>query len=200
MNNLIHTYLNQLRVISLFKEGDKGKIENGFLTIDNKSWVSWIKRQKWLYPWSLDINSKEETVKYLQNFYVSISQSIDQILIELNFNQNNQSSKNDKLLLISVSLLDNIISSISGLQNLSNTYKNYPRQYAEIKGIIDDYANPIIQLLEKNIPKDKLELFREKKKINENSLNGLNSLNILNELKGINDLNNLNNLQELHIN
>jgi hypothetical protein len=214
MNNIIHNYLNQLRVISLFEEGNKARIEHGFLTIDDsKNWFCWFKRQKWLYPWSLDIDSKEKTVKHLQNFYISISQSIEQIIIEINnninnnninnninnyinhnhnnnhinnnnhvnnnnhinnnnhvnnhvnnynnHNNNNQINNNDNmkydgLLLMTLSLLENIILSMKGLINLSNTYKNYPRQYAEIKGIIDDYAKPTIQLLYKNIPKDKL--------------------------------------------
>jgi len=154
MNNIIHNYLNQLRVISLFNEGDKARIENGFLTVDNKNWFNWIKRQKWLFPWSVDIDSKEETVKHLQNFYISVSQSIDQIIIEID--NTKDKIKYDKLLITTVSLLDKLILSIKGLHNLANTYKNHPRQYAEIHGIIDDYINPSLQLLYKNIPKDKL--------------------------------------------
>jgi hypothetical protein len=213
MNNLIHNYLNQLRVISLFKEGDKARIENGFLTIDNKNWINWIKRQKWLYPWSVDIDSKEETVKHLQNFYISISQSIDQIVGEINnfidtkyktdYKTNYKTNDNnyDKLLVMSISLLDNIISSMKGLNNLSNTYKNYPRQYAEIKGIIDDYAKPTIQLLYKSIPKDKLiklqslnheldnDIFKDENQILEQNLNNPNNSKKSNNTNNPNNIN-----------
>jgi hypothetical protein len=180
MNNIIHNYLNQLRVISLFNEGDKARIENGFLTVDNKNWFNWMKRQKWLFPWSVDVDSKEETVKHLQHFFISVSQSIDQIIIEID--NTKDKNKYDKLLIITVSLLDKLISSIKGLHNLANTYKNYPRQYAEIHGIIDDYINPSLQLLYKNIPKDKLtnlqslntelnnEIFKDEIKILQNNI------------------------------
>jgi hypothetical protein len=155
MNNIIiHNYLNQLRVISLFNEGEKARLENGFLTVDNKNLFNWIKRQKWLFPWSLDIDSKEETVKYLQNFYISISQSIDQIILEIN--NTKDKNKYERLLITTVSLLEKLTLSIKGLINLSNTYKNYPKQYSEIHGIIDDYIKPSLQILYKNIPKNEL--------------------------------------------
>ena len=111
---------------------------------------------------------------------------------------------------MSISLLDNIISSMKGLNNLSNTYKNYPRQYAEIKGIIDDYAKPTIQLLYKTIPKDKLiklqslnheldnDIFKNENQILEQNLNIPNNSNNINTI--LNETDKIQKLKEIHIN
>lgn len=154
MNNIMHQQLNQLRVISLFKEGDKARLENGFLTIEDKSWLSWIKRQKWLQPWSVEHDSKEETVRYLQQFYVSICQTSEQILSEIIHSAADK--KKDKIILAIISLAEKLYMSITGIDNLSKTYRFYPKQCAELKGIIDDYARPTLQLLIPCIPSDKM--------------------------------------------
>ena len=145
MNNVLHEQLNQLRVISLFKEGNKGRLEHGFLTIDDNSWFGWIRRQQWMRPWVSDVNSKEETVKYLQDFYVSISQSVEHLMLEITHGKDEM--KKEKAISTAKSLAEKIKASFDGLENMAKTYKHFPKQSSEIRGIIDDYARPALQIL-----------------------------------------------------
>ena len=86
MNNILHQHLNQLRVIALFREGDKARIESGSLTVDPRPnyGIAWLRRQWWT-PWGMLYSPpcKDETVRYLQQFYISICQLAEQILAEL---------------------------------------------------------------------------------------------------------------------
>lgn len=154
MNNVLHEQLNQLRVISLFREGNKARLEHGFLTIDDNSWISWVRRQQWMRPWVSDVNSKEETVKYLQDFYISINQSVEQLILEITHGKDQV--KVEKAINTALSLSEKIKTSFDGLENLAKTYKHFPKQNAEIRGIIDDYAKPALQLLLGHIPNDRI--------------------------------------------
>lgn len=148
MNTVLHKQLNQLRVIALIEENDKLDLSDG-LTIQDKSWFGWFRRQQW---WGSRVNSKEETVKFLQDFYVSVYEIVDQQLI---LGVENASDQNlPKILDIAVSFAEKLKLSLAGLENLSKTYRMHPKQTAEIRGIIDDYAKPALVNLTKHIPEN----------------------------------------------
>jgi hypothetical protein len=155
MNNVMHQQLNQLRVISLINEGDKAKLEDGFLTVDPMATrgIGRLWRQWWIRPWANSTPCKEETVRYLQQFYISISETIDQITSEFG---KSEDKKYDKLLLALVNLTENLYYSINGIENLAKTYREHPKQCSEIKGIINDYARPALQILLSTLPEDKV--------------------------------------------
>ena len=156
MNNILHQHLNQLRVIALFREGDKARIESGSLTVDPRPnyGIAWLRRQWWT-PWGMLYSPpcKDETVRYLQQFYISICQLAEQILAELDADKRADERRRARLLDAAQSLEKHLRESVDGLRALAKTYEEFPKQHSELTGIINDYAEPAIRMLNGVLPR-----------------------------------------------
>lgn len=127
MNNTIHDQLNKLRIISKIKEGNS-LTTNPQLEIYTPGYFSWIFRK-------IHQDSKDEVIKYLQEFYRAVDQSVEQIIGEITCKRDRKRS-----IMIATSLSDKIHISIYGLEHLVKTYHKYPTTVSVIEGIIQDYA------------------------------------------------------------
>jgi hypothetical protein len=76
MNDIIHEHLDKLRVISMLRECQKLSTSNGQLSIYDPGIFSWLLR-------NMQDDSKESTIIYLQGFYRILSQTVEQLIIEL---------------------------------------------------------------------------------------------------------------------
>jgi hypothetical protein len=156
MNNILHQHLNQLRVIALFREGDKARIESGSLTVDPRPnyGIAWLRRQWWT-PWGMLYSPpcKDETVRYLQQFYISICQLAEQILAELDADKRADERRRSRLIDAAQSLEKHLRESVDGLRALAKTYEEFPKQHSELTGIINDYAEPAIRMLNGVLPR-----------------------------------------------
>lgn len=130
MNNIIHEYLNKLRLISKLQEGQSLDTTNG-ITIYNFTYLNWVWRK-----WNRD--NKDEVTKFLQEFYKSIDQSVEQIISDLNTTKDENKKK--KLISIIINLAEKIKLSFKGLESLSKTYISYPKTISIIEGIVQDFA------------------------------------------------------------
>ena len=127
MNNTIHDQLNKLRIISKIKEGNS-LTTNPHLEIYTPGYFSWLFRK-------LHQDSKDEVIKYLQEFYRAVDQSVEQLIGEITCKRDRKRS-----IMIATSLSDKIHISIYGLEHLTKTYHKYPTTVSVIEGIIQDYA------------------------------------------------------------
>ena len=133
MNNITHDHLNQLRIIAQLRPGQRLDTTNG-VTVYKDTWANWIMR-KWYN------DSKNEGTRYLQDLYKSIDQNVDQLIIQLDKKQNTRKIS------IAHTLIEKIYESIKGIENLSKTYKYFPKTYAILEGIVQDYAIEIYKRL-----------------------------------------------------
>ena len=168
MNNILHQHLNQLRVIALFREGDKARIESGSLTVDPRPnyGIAWLRRQWWT-PWGMLYSPpcKDETVRYLQQFYISICQLAEQILAELDADKQSMRAderRRSRLIDAAQSLEKHLRESVDGLRALAKTYEEFPKQHSELTGIINDYAEPAIRMLNGVLPRPAPKLSTER--------------------------------------
>ena len=125
-------YIKTLRIIS--KIPAKGRIsiceDNIFIYTD--SMVNWIFRK--IYQ-----DGKEDTVKYLENFYTELCNFTDRLVIEIGVDLSNSSRQKKRTLLIS--LISKMKLSVIGLDNLINTYKAYPSTVSMLELIKSDILN-----------------------------------------------------------
>ncbi len=136
MNNVIHDYLNKLRLISKLKEGQSLCVKD-HVSIYEFNYVNWFWRK--LYN-----DNKNEVARFLQEFYKSIDQSVELLVSDLKNKPKNIS--------VIINLAEKIKLSIHGIENLSKTYNNYPQIVAILEGIIQDYAISSYKQLLENIP------------------------------------------------
>lgn len=145
MNNILHEQLNKLRIISKVRAGQRLDTTND-LTVYEESLLNWLLRKYYH-------DNKDEGVRYLQDLYRSIQQTVEHLISDISTTQD--SIKKFNKIQVAINLAEKIKSSITGIENLSKTYSSYPKTTAMLEGIIQDYAISIyVQLLE-IIPKNK---------------------------------------------
>ena len=149
MNNVMHEQLNKLRLISKLKEGQSLYTKDG-ISVYEFSYLNWIWR-KWYN------DNKDEVVRYMQDFYRSVDQSVDTLTSDIyHANVNSNEIKKKKLIDVAINLAEKIKASFMGIENLSKTYVNYPKTISVLDGLIQDYAITTYKQLLEYIPKDKL--------------------------------------------
>jgi hypothetical protein len=145
MNNIIHDYLNKLRLISKLKEGQSLYVKDT-VNIYEFNYINWLWRK--FYN-----DNKNEVVRYLQELYKSIDQSIEMLINEIN-THNKETFKKKSDMTIAIILAEKIKSSINGIENLSKTYIHFPQTVAMLEGIIQDYAISSYKQLMEIIPEE----------------------------------------------
>ena len=142
MDDILHEFLNKLRIISKIKPGQRlSTIDD--LNIYVEGYFQWLKR-KYYY------DGKDTTARVLLDLYRSIYQYTEQLINEIT-NTKSENIKQQKIT-TAINLAEKISTSIKGLENLTKTYNNYPKTRSAIEGIVCDYAIVIFKLLMKNIP------------------------------------------------
>jgi len=145
----MHEQLNKLRLISKLKEGQSLYTKDG-ISVYEFSYLNWIWR-KWYN------DNKDEVVRYMQDFYRSVDQSVDTLTSDIyHANVNSNEIKKKKLIDVAINLAEKIKASFMGIENLSKTYVNYPKTISVLDGLIQDYAITTYKQLLEYIPKDKL--------------------------------------------
>lgn len=153
MNNIYHDQLDKLRIISKIKEGDKLDVRFG-MDIQNNWWplFSWLGR-------FFSKNSKEESIRCLQDLYRSISQTTEQLIESI---KQADTSQLEPRIFTAQSFAEKLRGSLTGLENLAKTYSIYPSIVSQIEGIVQDYLWPSYQMIGKGIPEDRwTETMRE---------------------------------------
>jgi len=146
MYGITYEHLNNLRIISKIRPGQRLDTTNG-LTIYEDGIINWLFRKYYR-------DTKDETVYILQNLYKSIDQCSEQLISDIiNIKDKN---KLFKKITIAINLAENLKTSISGIENLSKTYSQYPKTVSVLEGIIYDIAIITYTQLIDNIPMDKL--------------------------------------------
>lgn len=146
VNNIMHEHINKLRIISKIRPGQKLDTTSG-ITVYEESIFNWLYRKYYR-------DSKDEAVRILQEIYKSIDRSTEQLLLD--FKNVKDKNKLFKLITIIINLAENIKSSITGIENLSKTYVQYPKTVATLEGIIQDFAIVSYTQLLESIPEEKL--------------------------------------------
>lgn len=139
MNNAMHDQLNKLRLIGKLQVGQSLDTSNG-LSVYEFGYLNWVWRK-----WNRD--NKEEVTRYLQEFYRSVDQSVEQLISDIK--NTKDENKKKKLLHTATNLAEKLKASIGGIENLSKTYSAYTRTYTMLEGIVQDFAISIyVQLIE----------------------------------------------------
>lgn len=142
MNINLHEQLNKLRIISKLREGQSLYTKEN-ITVYEFSYLNWAWR-KWYN------DNKEEVVRYLQEFYRSVDQSVEMLILDIM--RTTDETKRNKLLHVSVNLAEKIKHSVCGVENLSKTYAAFPKITAMLEGIIQDFAAVTYKQLIEIIP------------------------------------------------
>lgn len=153
MNDIMHEYLNKLRIIGKIRKDEKLDTTNGQLNVYRPGWFNWIYRKYYG-------DNKEEGTRYLQDFFKSLDQTVEQLVSEINLYTPKQgqvtTARYNKLINIAINLAEKIKQSIHGIENLSHTYAAYPRTTSTLEGIIQDFALPTYKQLIDIIPSARL--------------------------------------------
>lgn len=135
--------LKNLRTVGLLQPGNKLETYGSLIKIYHDSFFNWFSRM-----WNKD--GKDETMNYLKSLYSKID---DEVSLMLDSSRSKTTLPDVQIL---VNYTDVIRQSISGLYNLSVTYKNYPHIVAEINGIVNDMAVLTYHRLLEAIPEERL--------------------------------------------
>jgi hypothetical protein len=145
MNNIMHEHLNKLRIISKVRSGQRLDTTTD-LTVYEESLYNWALR-KWYH------DNKDEGVRYLQELYRSIQQSVGHLISEINITSHVRNKHNK--IQVAINLAEKLKDSVFGVENLSKTYSPYPKTTATLEGIIQDYAIGTYTQLLDAIPKNR---------------------------------------------
>jgi hypothetical protein len=130
MNDILHGQLNQLRIISKVRIGQRLNTTNN-LTVYEDSILNWLRRKYYH-------DSKDETVRLLQDLYRTINQSATQLIADIRTTRDEQVRLSKMQVALTLASLIN--TSIKGVENLSNTYSTYTRTTSILHGIVQDFA------------------------------------------------------------
>ena len=146
MHNIMHDQLNKLRLISKLQEGQSLDTTNGLTVYEFGIW-NWAWRK-----WNRD--NKDEVTRYLQEFYRSVDQSVEQLVSDIRCSKDE--TKRKKFINIAENLAEKIKASITGIEKLSKTYSQYPKTTSTLEGIVQDFAIVTYKQLMEVIPVENL--------------------------------------------
>jgi hypothetical protein len=130
MNDILHGQLNQLRIISKVRAGQRLDTTNN-LTVYEDSILNWVIRKYYH-------DSKDEAVRLLQDLYRTINQSVTQLIADILTTRDDQCRL--RKMQVALTLASLINTSIKGVENLSNTYSTFTRTTSILHGIVQDFA------------------------------------------------------------
>lgn len=145
MDDLLHSLLNKLRLISQITDGKKISTSNDELNIYEESGLNWLFR---VYT----RDGKDASIKSLRTLYQTVRNNTERIISKID----KQSTHINSDIEVALIMAQKIKSSVAGLENLSKTYHAYPTVVAALEGIVQDYAAPAYKLLVNSVPHDLL--------------------------------------------
>lgn len=145
MNNILHTYLTKLRIISKIPVNGKIDITNNDLNIYYDSVMNWMLRK-------FHGDNKYNATKYLTDLYREINSFSDQLMYSIESEMNNV-TKIKKINML-VSLAEKIKESMFGIKNLIGTYKEYLKVISLLECLEQDIILPQYRSIKKFIPED----------------------------------------------
>jgi hypothetical protein len=143
MENMMHTYLIKLRVISKIPEHGRLDTTHNDLNIYYGGLVCWVFRK--MYG-----DNKENSTKYLMDLYKEINSFTDQLMYNVSM-ETNEILKKKKIYML-ISLAEKLKTSLNGIRNLIGTYKNYLKIISLLENLEQDIIIPQYRLLLKFIP------------------------------------------------
>lgn len=146
MNDVMHEFLNKLRIISKLREGQKLDTTNNALYIYSDGWFNWAIR-KWYRV------NKDESVRYLRDLYKSFGQSVENIISEAKSCTNE--TRKSQAIYVLINAATELRASIQGLNALSKTYEGFQVTKAALEGILRDYVMVTYSLLVESIPENR---------------------------------------------
>jgi hypothetical protein len=148
MNDIMHEHLNKLRIISKIRKGQKLDTTHGQLSVYEPGFLNWIYRRYYG-------DNKEESARFLQDFYKSLEQSAQQLISEIKINSSDEDRYN-RLIYVAINLAEKIKVSLHGIECLSHTYMTFPKMTATLEGIVQDFAVVTYRQLIEVIPEEQM--------------------------------------------
>jgi hypothetical protein len=145
MDNILHTYLTKLSIISKIPSNGKINITNNDLNIYYDSVVNWMLRK-------FHGDNKYNATKYLTELYREINLFSDQLMYSIESEINN-TTKIKKINML-VSLAEKIKESMIGVKNLIGTYKEYLKVISLLECLEHDIIIPQYRCIKEFIPED----------------------------------------------
>lgn len=151
MDSIIHEHLNKLRLISIITDGMKLSIVNvKDIKIYRDNAINWICRK-------YNNDSKEKTLKFLQDLYKDISHTSNNIVVQIGAIQNKKydithNNEYVEKISIAINMCEKLKTSIVGIEGLSKTYSAFPEITSSLEGVVQDYAVPTYKKLLDIIP------------------------------------------------
>jgi hypothetical protein len=143
MNSILHGYLCRLKIISNLPTNGKFSITNNDLNIYYNSLSGWVWRK-------FNGDNKEQTTKYLIEFYSEIGAFSEQTMYNIKIEKN--IIKRNKKMMMLVSLAEKIKESLYGIKNLINTYKGFLKTVSLLECLEQDIIIQLFNELKQFIP------------------------------------------------
>lgn len=145
METVTHSYLTKLRIISKIPENGKLDTTQNDINIYYGTLLNWVWRK-------FQGDSKTATTKYLTDLYREVNSFSDQLMQNISV-ESNELRRNKKIVML-VSLTEKIKESLTGVRNLSNTYKDYLKIVSQLECLEQDIIIPQYRILKQFIPAD----------------------------------------------
>jgi len=143
MENILHTYLTRLRLISKIPVNGRLDTTKNDLNIYYGGLFGWMYRK-------VCGDNKESATKYLINLYREINSFSDQLMYNIDTEQS-ETRKRKKMTML-VSLTEKLKESLTGIRNLIGTYKDYLKIVSLLECLEHDLVIPQYRTLLKFIP------------------------------------------------
>ena len=145
MENILHSYLCKMRIISKIPENGKLDITRNEVNIYYGGIVGWVYRKAYG-------DNKNNAVKFLLELYKEINSFSDQLIYNIT-TENSSEIKHKKIIML-VSLTEKIKESLNGIRNLIGTYKDYHKIVSMLECLEQDIIIPQYHNLINFIPKE----------------------------------------------
>jgi hypothetical protein len=143
MENILHTYLTRLRLISKIPINGKLSTTHNDLNIYYGGVVGWLYRKAYG-------DNKDNATKYLIDLYREINSFSDQLMYNIETEQSEIRKRKKTTML--VSLTEKLKESLTGVRNLIGTYKDYLKIVSLLECLEQDLIIPQYRTLLKFIP------------------------------------------------
>lgn len=135
----IYQIISNLKIIGKIPEGGRLSIVYSEINIYEDGLLSWLARKYYG-------DSKERCCSFLHKFFRDLAGFVDAYIREIESEQT-QKLKERKINLLA-SLRDNLKDSVSGIENLIQTYKDYLKVVSSLELVRNDLISPLISSLD----------------------------------------------------